>query len=598
MSFLINIPKDPTFDISLYSSTNEIRQGDSRELSICIEKGRPGSYFSMTIDDVVFHVIGDFIIPSSQSISESQYLTAFFAKFHPRSLRQTRGHFYIIQVNKAEKSLRVFNSMMSILPVYYLDSGNSVLISSRKDAIIEFNKGPIALNRKYLVEHFLFGYGFKDSTLFAGVKLMPTNNFIEFSSTRLSLNPHTDITDYYVQDPVPWKKSLNQLCELFIDRASGYLPDEPYYTSLTGGLDGRTLLALGLSNNKHITTYSYGSANDKDVLIPSGISKKIGIPYQPFILDETYARELFLKQARKANQITEGSIRFSRATYLFLSEKIAERTKYIVTGNFGSELMRTMRMSGNLISHIVFDIFESGNDTALAEKIKNSPKLKYLHANDFKSEIEEITQDCIIYRNSLDSKFTINQKFYKYLLEEVFRKYFGPELLLEQDYLMNRTPFLDFEFMSELFKSELAGCNGSFKVSSPFDRFKGQALYPLIIKKTYPGLLKFNLDRGYSPNAFLGPFGKLEIAYGFYRRKLLTNRNSIIQPSYNESVFERNLEQLKEINYNYSFVDIGKYESLFENSNWKNDSINFNIYISFFDHLNYVLNKYRNVELF
>ncbi|MGC9375985.1 MAG: hypothetical protein ACP5DQ_13235, partial [Bacteroidales bacterium] len=170
-------------------------------------------------------------------------------------------------------------------------------------------------------------------------------------------------------------------------------------------------------------------------------------------------------------------------------------------------------------------------------------------------------------------------------------------LVLQNHFLINRTPFLDFPFMVELFKTELAGCNAEFKVSDPFDRFKGQALYPYIIKKTFPALLKYKLDKEYTPGDFLTKFGHLKIAFGYFKRKFFIDQDRYKQPSYSELTFSKNMDKISKINTDYPFIHKERIRTLFNNEKWSEDYVNFNIHVSFLDYLDYTLNHFNNVEM-
>lgn len=600
MGFLLRIPKNAAGEISIYNTFPEENLeilNRQNVISLYISANPGGKYKSYVSGTFIYYIIGDFILPSGGQKEINEYISKFFNDFSPEKLRESRGNFYIIEHDREKQCIKVFNSIMSILPVYYYVHDDAIWVSSRKDLIVKYSNQSFIINKKYILEHILFGYAFQNETLFINVNLLATNHYLSINNGKSTQISHTDITDYYSGNAYPWRKSLEHLSDLFINRIAGYLPDQPYYSSLTGGLDGRTLLAVGLYKQKNITTYSYGSQLDRDVTVPSYISAQIGVNYEPFILDKKYAAEHFMNNAKQAGRLTEGSLRFSRAAYMYIAETLASSTDHLVSGNFGSELMRTMRMPGNLISQVVFDIFESNSEKQFIQKIRNSPRIKYLDISFFKNEFENIIFDCITYKNSFPDDLSLNQKFYKYLLEEVFRKYFGPEIVLMNQYFVNRTPFLDFPFMTELFKSELAGCNGSYKVSNPIDRFKGQALYPHIIKKSYPGLLKYKLDRGYSPGEFLSRLGYLNIAFGYYLRKVRVRGNKYTQPTYNELAFTQNEDKLKQIKYYYPFVNIKSFKEVLRNSTWKSDHINFNIHISLFDYLEHVLNNYKNVTL-
>jgi len=107
--------------------------------------------------------------------------------------------------------------------------------------------------------------------------------------------------------------------------------------------------------------------------------------------------------------------------------------------------------------------------------------------------MERIKEDILklpCYNDSY-SKLTKNQKFYVFVFEEVFRKYFGAEIINQFKYIKNRTPFLDMAFLKAILRTELAGIHSEFFEHNPVKRYKGQILYAHIINKTYPPYAKY-----------------------------------------------------------------------------------------------------------
>ena len=52
--------------------------------------------------------------------------------------------------------------------------------------------------------------------------------------------------------------------------------------------------------------------------------------------------------------------------------------------------------------------------------------------------------------DSFHKNMTKNQQFYKIVFDEVIRKYFGAEMVNQYRFLVNRTPFLDIDFLKAL----------------------------------------------------------------------------------------------------------------------------------------------------
>lgn len=104
-------------------------------------------------------------------------------------------------------------------------------------------------------------------------------------------------------------------------------------------------------------------------------------------------------------------------------------------------------------------------------------------------------------------------------MEEVFRKYFGAEMINQFRHVRNRTPYLDIDFLKEIFRTDLAGIHSGFFEHNPLKRYKGQILYSHIIRKAYPEFGKMMTDKGYRPDDLLTLAGKARVIKGYYHKK-------------------------------------------------------------------------------
>ncbi|MGC9375978.1 MAG: hypothetical protein ACP5DQ_13200, partial [Bacteroidales bacterium] len=163
MSFLLKIPHNPFKEITSAEKLTEINDGlDNENLLLFFDKNPGGSYKKVVDEEKIWFFVGDFIIPKKYRNNASEYLLDFARNFSSQQLRTARGNFYLICVNTENATVSVYNSIMSILPVYCYQSGEVTFISSRMDFIVEASGDVFKINKKYIVEHLLFGYGFKD----------------------------------------------------------------------------------------------------------------------------------------------------------------------------------------------------------------------------------------------------------------------------------------------------------------------------------------------------------------------------------------------------------------------------------------------------
>lgn len=429
------------------------------------------------------------------------------------------GHYYYILVNKTTSEIIIGNSMFSILPLYYHHDSDRIVFSENA-----YNLGKyLNLNRishRFIIETVLFNYPLFNTSILEDIRLLPSNTYLKISGSEINIIKHTNIEEYFSISPKPWRKSLSEVRDIFLETSKKYLPDEKYAHALTGGFDGRTLVSAGLYHKKDFSCYSFGSVSSKDVRIASQLALRAGIPFINIELDEKYVNENSLDCGREFILSSSGSATFARAHYLYAAKRLSGDYKYIITGNFGSEIFRAAHNAGAVISQNLYTLFNSNNPNEGIKTIENSDEFRCLNLSDDKSSWKALKEDILklpCYNQSYN-RLTKNQRFYVFVFEEIFRKYFGAEMVNQFRYIKNRTPFLDIEFLKAIFKTELAGIHSDFFEHNPFKRYKGQVLYANIIRKAYPEFGKMMTDKGYRPNDLINPLGKLNIARGYFKK--------------------------------------------------------------------------------
>ena len=113
-----------------------------------------------------------------------------------------------------------------------------------------------------------------------------------------------------------------------------------------------------------------------------------------------------------------------------------------------------------------------------------------------------------------------SQRFYRFVFEELFRKYFGPEVTVQSHFLRNRTPFLTLRFMKALHRTTWAGVHARLFESDKARRMKGQVFYAAYLKHAHPRLYRMRTNKGYAPPDVLEPWRWPLLLAGFMRRRL------------------------------------------------------------------------------
>ena len=484
------------------------------------------------------------------------------------------GHYYFILFNKTTGTIYLGNSLFSILQVYYTETNNCLKISN--DSFSLQNEGEsIKYNKRFLLENILFNYPLFNQSCIEGVNLLPANHFMQIQKGKATNHQHTDIVNFFSASPTPWRKALNTISDLFIESSEKYFSEEKYASALTGGFDGRTLAACGLYKKRRFMTYSFGSEESADVKIAESLSTKTGIEFIEIDLDGNYLNNHSLNTGIDFINGSSGTASFARAHYLYATKILSEKTNYLVTGNFGSEVLRAEHNTGVTISQNLHGLFTAKNYGSAISLLETSPECDWINKQEFKHEWQSLKEElktlpCFDYKYKLLTK---NQQFYIVVFEEVFRKYFGAEMVNQFKYFSNRTPFLDNDFLKGILGTGLAGVHSDFFTNNPLKRFKGQILYAHIINKTWPDFGREMTDKGYRPEDLINLFGKLKIAGSFLSKRIKRKMKSEGDPFAVNAAFSVNKDTWQKLEVDQTLFNTNKLGEAIHSPSNRRDSL-------------------------
>jgi hypothetical protein len=434
---------------------------------------------------------------------------------------QVRGHYYWI--HHQEREIRLGSSFGAIYPVYYHSAGERAQVSSSSFFLAE-HTDPGQPNRRYLLERLLFNYPFFQHTPWTDIHLLPAHAALRITENGIQVEKPFAVEDHFGAGQRGSKADMEQLCGIFGEECRIFLPEEPFAISFTGGFDGRTLLAAARNaGRKDFLTYSFGMPEEEDVTFPLAQAGKTGIPYLPIYLGSDYVERHAFDSALSFLELSEYNGNLGRPHYHYAARLLSEKTRYILTGNFGSELFRAMHQPGVMMSETLIRIFGSPDGSwkdFLREKAGPG----------FAREAASLIADVEAYLAE-GAGLTPNQRFYRFVIEEIFRKYFGPELVMQSRLLRNRTPYLSLRFFKALNDTMWSGVHADLFEKHKSKRMKGQQFYAAYLRQADPRLYRLPTNKGYSPadvnEPWRLPLLAARVAMKKFRRSDLEDSNSV-----------------------------------------------------------------------
>lgn len=432
-------------------------------------------------------------------------------------VKTIRGNYYGILLE--QETVHVFSCFLNLMPVFY--SPRDRVVTSVFPAFGELQL-PLTVSERYIFEALLFNYPFFNQTIYNEVKLLSTHHLFSLDNRRAVETEFFNVTELFIDNPRKDKRSYNELAEIFIRIVDEYAPDRGAAISFTGGFDGRTIVSSAMKLKKDFITFSFGKPENDDVWVPKKNAEELRLKYLAINpLENNYTEKHYSDNSIELSANSGGFNGFLYPHFLYMSKVISDTADVMITGYGGSEILRAAHVAGAVISQELYDIVQSDDFEILKETIRVSSRLKVLSQESVKNNLEAFINDLKEYKGTIAGLSTPNMKLYYFLLNETVRKIFGAWVYSQMKYIKVRTPYLDFNFVKSVYKTNLAGAYNDFFTHNPIKRFKGQLLYAIIISKTSKLVLDQVTGKGYPPKQLLSFYGKLKLVIPFFKRRLL-----------------------------------------------------------------------------
>lgn len=428
-----------------------------------------------------------------------------------------KGNYCIFCINKNNRSLKIINSQLGLSHVYYYSNSNELVVSNNLSHFKHLN---LEYNTTAVYQKLIFSYIISDDTFIKGVKRMNPGEIIDFKNNSLKkyeaagINKLFEAADYE-------KFSVEKYTDIFNNSVKQRAEcDENISVSFTGGFDGRTIISSMLNQGIPVNAYSFGKYDGENTRIPLNISKKIGINYNPVYLEEAY-EEQYVDDAKKAIYFSDGISFNERANYIYAFRKLAEKSRYVLSGLIGGETLRPVHLRTDYMNENYYQIIYF-NNSSLIDAYLNSEFIKSIFDGYDVNAINELKEIIFEIQKNV-SKFKDSKKGFLYYLKDLmntgFRMYYGTEIHLERQYCNNLTPYYDIDLLEYLFTTDYVEIFKQAFKSGKIHRWSGQKIYAEIIEQNFKELNKYSVDRGYPPGYLLNPIKLTLIPYLYYRRK-------------------------------------------------------------------------------
>ena len=500
-------------------------------------------------------------------VLNAENLFGLYKEFGLGVAESIKGSFVIVIYDDNSSDCVVITDRLNVLPLYYFFDNKRLVISSSLRLMLntQFSSGRI--DGVALTQQLIFDYTLADRTYYEDIKRVLPGSIYTFKKNRMAVDRYWDVEHLYHAKLLSRGESLDLLAEQLFENVQLYTSDtDKVLVSLTGGFDGRTNLAMLRKPKDAFLCYSYGMPASRQISVPTEISNRLNVPYRPVYCHTDFEHK-YIDSASKVVEFSNGTAPYTQAVFPYAFSKLSKFSDTVLTGLFGSEVLRPLHNLGIIINEYSQKIF-LGQDMKkeVGAVLDELSHLDYIERNIIDGAREELTEE--IY-NAYVERFRGHDRitrFFLFTIEEGIRKYFSQEIQSERVYVTNRFPYFDDDFVELIYRTPFAGMYNGFLGESKFKRRKGQLLYARIMKRYFPELLNVRLDRGYKPRDLIRPFpiNFFVIGAQVYRTRNYKSRvgnDTFNTPKWSveylsnakksfvpDGVFKRNLIQFGELN--------------------------------------------------
>jgi asparagine synthase (glutamine-hydrolysing) len=237
----------------------------------------------------------------------------------------------------------LFNDRYGLQRIYWHESGGCFYFSSEAKCLLTALPHLRVLDTRSAAEFHSFGAVLQNRTLFAGLSLLPPASRWSF------LRNGTIVKDRYFapqqweeQSPLDPVSFCNALKATFAAILPRYLrADVPAGMSLTGGLDGRMIMAWAKLRDGELPCYTFAGAyrDSADVRIAREIAALCRQPHHTLVVDDAVVAA-FPTLAEQAVHVSDGTMDVSGSIELHVNRVARAISPIRITGNYGSEIIR------------------------------------------------------------------------------------------------------------------------------------------------------------------------------------------------------------------------------------------------------------------
>jgi asparagine synthase (glutamine-hydrolysing) len=294
-------------------------------------------------DNLQVALVGECLVPGAR---DAAAVVRAFANDGEALVSRLNGLFAGLVIDRQRRQAWLFNDRFGSHRLYVFEKSGTVYLASEARALLAVLPELRSFDDKGVAHFLTFGSVLAGRTLFRGLHHLG-------GAVLWRINAATAIERTRYFTPAQWESMPplspadyeSQFDTAFLEAVRDQLHDAPRVgLSLTGGLDTRMILAAMPRSLRPAAAYTYAASGQTrllDARIAAEAAGLVGLEHRVLALGDEFLRD-FPRQLDRTVRSTDGCSGVLGSHEIWLSEQARAIAPLRLTGNYGSEILRSM----------------------------------------------------------------------------------------------------------------------------------------------------------------------------------------------------------------------------------------------------------------
>lgn len=461
---------------------------------------------------------------------DASMLLDIYERFGQDIILYIKGIFVIFIADESKNCQYAFVSRSGLLKLFYYHDSERILLSTSMAALVQNLPHTPVLDDLAVIQQGFFGYTLGTRTHFMGVRILDNLRYLTVSEGSVRESVYTSISAKLTEGtPLSWKDTKAMLPRQFNQVMDTIIPDGPFNSAITAGYDSRTVLSYILRHGvKKCRLFSW-AADERwsDVAIAKQIAGNFNLYYTHVVLGDDMKKSYPFYAAQQVYW-TDGMGSINRTNQMYSHSILAEYSRELMTGYFGSELLRPLHRQNVMMREVFMDLLLGINRERLLENQYELFAKSSGFQDDYLKEHRSVfLQSVLEHMQELDIGSDNGVTVLHFLIRYGFWKFFGQEFHAQRIHTNIQSPYIDDDFIDFILGSCIREVHQGTYQRNPILLMRSQALYNPIIKRNCNQLMFIPTNRGFAPSDYDSILFPVSVLCKFQMNRMKKKKDTI-----------------------------------------------------------------------